>query len=103
MAKISSVLSKMFGKENIYAAKKNKSIFDSWDYILEKTFLTMNGAENHSRVVNFSNGILTIEADHTGWIQIIQTEKNKILGIINQNFQELRVEEIEVGLAKFKT
>jgi hypothetical protein len=91
----------MFGKENINTMKKNKSIFESWNDILEKTLLTMNGAENHSRIINLSNEILTIEADHTGWIQILQTQKNKILEIIHQNFQELTVEEIEVVLGKY--
>jgi hypothetical protein len=57
-------------------------------------------AANHSRVLNLENGILFVETDHSGWIQILQTREKQILKLLRHNFPELNIRNIAFKLIK---
>lgn len=46
----------------------------------------------HSKIVDLKNGILYVEADHPGWIQMLGNYKKYILKGINSKFPELKIE-----------
>jgi hypothetical protein len=100
MARIRNILLEMFGKKNIDGVHKDKTISDVWGCILEKAFSQTIGAANHLKVIGLSGNVLTIEADHTGWIQILQAQKNKILDIVREDFTGVLVEDVKVVLRK---
>jgi predicted nucleic acid-binding Zn ribbon protein len=100
MARIRNILSEMFGKKNIDRAKDNQTTPDLWNSVVENVFSQTNGAAKHLKIISLSNNILTIEVDHTGWVQILQAQKNKILDLIQEDFTETVVEDIEVVLSK---
>jgi predicted nucleic acid-binding Zn ribbon protein len=48
------------------------SVFNSWGNIAGEDMIS------HSSVKDLNNGILLVEADHPGWIQLLQIRKKKI-------------------------
>jgi|GEM_PF-333469 len=54
----------------------------------------------HSRPVDVRNGIVFVEAEHPGWIQLLQMDQNRILETIRRTFPELGVSGIAFKLAK---
>ena len=61
------------------------SVFKSWSKIAGEDMVS------HSSVKDLTNGILLIEADHPGWIQLLQMRKKKILKNIHKFYPELEV------------
>ena len=61
------------------------SVFKGWSKIAGEDMVS------HSSVKDLTNGILLIEADHPGWIQLLQMRKKKILKNIRIFYPELDV------------
>ena len=61
------------------------SVFKNWSKIAGEDMVS------HSSVKDLTNGILLIEADHPGWIQLLQLKKKKILKNIHKFYPELDV------------
>jgi hypothetical protein len=54
----------------------------------------------HSRIADVRNGIVFVETEHPGWIQLLQMRQNQILDEIKRTFPELGVSGIAFRLAK---
>jgi len=54
----------------------------------------------HSRPVDVRNGIVFIEADHPGWIQLLQIDQDRILETIRRSFPALGISGIAFRMAK---
>ncbi|HUW69792.1 MAG TPA: DUF721 domain-containing protein [bacterium] len=54
----------------------------------------------HSRPVDVRNGIVFVEAEHPGWIQLLQMNQHRILETIRIAFPELGISGIAFRLAK---
>ncbi|MGD9939812.1 MAG: DUF721 domain-containing protein [Clostridia bacterium] len=54
----------------------------------------------HSRPVDVRNGIVIVEADHPGWVQLLQLEQKRILDTIKRSFPELEITGIAFKTAK---
>lgn len=87
--------------ENVKANDMNQGnkILRSWRAILESIHSNAKNGENigrnlasHTRIVDFKNGILLIEADHTAWLQMLQLHQKYILGCLQRRFPELGIE-----------
>ena len=57
--------------------ENSNSLISLWEKVLLRIRSGTNPNEGrnlatHSRVVDFKNGILLVEADHPGWIQLLQ-------------------------------
>jgi predicted nucleic acid-binding Zn ribbon protein len=61
------------------------SFFKSWSRIAGEDMVS------HSSVKDLTNGILLVEADHPGWIQLLQMREKKILKKIRTFYPELDV------------
>ena len=46
---------------------------------------------DHSRVVDYKNGTLLVEADHSAWIQILQMNKKYIIVGLQRNLPQLEI------------
>ncbi len=71
------------------------SFYNSWEKIAGTDIA------NHSSLSDIKNGILYIDVDHPGWIQLIQIKKRYILGKIRSMFPELEVRDLRIFLRKF--
>jgi hypothetical protein len=54
----------------------------------------------HSRVADVRNGIVFVEAEHPGWIQLLQMRQDTILDAVAGTFPELGISGIAFRLAK---
>jgi hypothetical protein len=54
----------------------------------------------HSRPVDVRNGIVIVEADHPGWVQLLQLDQKRILDTIKRSFPELDITGIAFKTAK---
>jgi len=54
----------------------------------------------HSRPADVRNGIVFIEAEHPGWIQLLQMDQDRILDAIIRKFPELGISGIAFRLAR---
>jgi len=54
----------------------------------------------HSRPVDVRNGIVFVEAEHPGWIQLLQMNQHRIMETIRHAFPELGITGIAFKLAK---
>ncbi len=68
------------------------SVFKSWGKIAGEDMIS------HSCVKDLNNGILVVEADHPGWIQLLQMRKKKILKNIKQHYPELDIIDVRFNL-----
>ena len=81
---LSSVLGGVFEGLESPDARRAGDIFAVWRKILLGIKSTVNPNEGanlaaHSRIVDIKNGVLLVEADHPGWIELLQLRKNYIL------------------------
>ncbi len=79
----SSVINNVFNGIQLDAAGKAHTILSSWEKVLLsiKSYNPNEGQNlvSHSRIVDLKNGVLLIEADHPGWIELLQMHKKYIL------------------------
>lgn len=54
----------------------------------------------HSRPVDVRNGIVFVEAEHPGWIQLLQMNQHRIIETIRHAFPELGITGIAFRLSK---
>jgi hypothetical protein len=59
-------------------------------------------AAAHSRVADVDRGSLVVEAEHPGWIQILQLRQAEILAAVRQRYPELELRGVSFRLAKDK-
>lgn len=85
------------GCQNVESGNK---ILTAWKAIIEsiKPNAKTKNAENlgknlasHSRIIDFKNGILLVEADHSSWLQMLQLYQRYILGSLQRRFPELHI------------
>ncbi len=81
---ISSVLGGVFDGLRTQDAGQALDAFAVWRKIMLsiKSGTNPNEGANlaaHSRIVDLKNGVLLVEADHPGWIELLQLRKNYIL------------------------
>ena len=53
----------------------------------------------HSRVREFEKGVLLMEADHPGWVQILKTSQADLLLAFQRNYPELEILKLSIRLS----
>lgn len=66
-----------------------KPIASFWEDIVGKEIA------QHTRVKEIKKGILIIEADHPGWLQIINLKKRQIIDKVIKEFPEKEITEMK--------
>ncbi len=88
MKKASDILGAFMDSLQINLEKGNSSMFNSWGNIAGEDVLS------HSSIKDLRNGNLIVEADHPGWIQLLQMRKKKILKNVQKKYPELDIVDI---------
>lgn len=72
--------------------------------LFDKSWKTIAGARlaPHSRPVDIRHGLLIVETEHQGWIQLLQIQQDKMLGEIQRRFPELGVRTMAFRLGDAK-
>jgi hypothetical protein len=92
--KAGDLLSAFFDEATLDKAKGYGSLFSSWPAIAGENLAA------HSRIVELERSVLLIEADHPGWIQILQTKQKNLLHAIRRRFPEITVTAISFRLSR---
>ena len=79
-------------------AKTYSVFFSYWAQICQNC--GMAAAAGHTRIRDLQKGILVVEADHPGWVQILQTKAQWILSQARRRFPELDIRGISLALSK---
>ena len=94
-------------------AKSSAGLFASWENVVSDVW--PNGPKNkepdhkkgdipaaaiHSKIRGLEHGVLLVEADHPGWIQILQTRQAGLLQTVQKRYPELNVRGIAFILSR---
>jgi len=110
---ISALFREEFGPEFMDTARATTGLFSSWAQIIKEVwpqsgqddpdnpgFEDTPAAAVHSRIKELERGILLIEADHPGWIQILQTKQSGLLSAVQRRYTELNIRGIAFRLSR---
>ena len=121
MKKAGDILSQLFKeKYGIDLSEKIPSrpgIFSSWELVIKEVWPAVlqknkntNESESaheeipavasHSKIRELEKGVLLIEADHPGWIQILQTKQAELLSAYQRKYPEEDIKSITFRLSK---
>jgi len=88
----SEILKKYFDIHQIETAGDYHTFFSSWKEIVGLDLFA------HSNPVDIQNNTLLIEADHPGWMQMLNLRKSEILRTIRQKFPQLQIRRLRIML-----
>jgi hypothetical protein len=110
---IAALFREEFGPEFMDTARAASGLFSSWAQIIKEAwpqsgqddsdnsgFEDIPAAAVHSRIKELERGTLVIEADHPGWIQILQTKQRGILSAVQRRYKELDIRGIAFRLSR---
>jgi hypothetical protein len=102
---IESLFKDRFGQKFAARARSTAGLFSAWAGICAEAwpFAGMEDippAAAHSRIRELERGLLLVEADHPGWVQILQTRQQELLSIARQRFPELDIRSISFCLSR---
>ena len=84
MKRAGDALLTLFDERLMKKAQGYSKLFASWTELAQKNGIA--AAADHSRIKELDRGILLVEADHPGWIQIIQTRESRLLDDFRRRF-----------------
>jgi hypothetical protein len=88
------LLSSFFDENVLKTAQGYSAFFSSWTSIAGEKIAA------HSRIRELERSIVQIEADHPGWVQILQTRQQGILETLQRRFPNLGIEGISFRLSR---
>ena len=98
MKKAGDLLSAIIDVNLAGKAREFSKLFSAWERLNKKHGIA--AAAGHSRIQDLRHGILLIEADHPGWIQILQTKELALLSDLQGTFPELGINGIAFKLGQ---
>ena len=84
------LISAMFDARTAAVAARYSSLFTGWSAVAGEDVAA------HSKVTNIKNGVLFVEVDHPGWIQMIRLEEKKILSRIAQRHSGVAIRSLRI-------
>jgi hypothetical protein len=90
---VSALLSAFFDEEKLRRGGRYAQFFESWTAVVGERLAA------HSRVVDLDKGILVVEAEHPGWIQLLQMRQTQTLDALAKRFPDLALRGIAFRLS----
>ena len=112
---ISELFRENFGLEFTETAHFTVGLFSSWTRIVTEVWPRSFSADEkkadlgpqdipvvaaHSRIRELERGVLLIEADHPGWIQILQTKQGELLFAVQKRYPQMDIRGITFRLSR---
>lgn len=91
-----ALLSAFFDEEKLRRGGLYADFFTSWKYLVGDRLAA------HSRVADVDKGVLIVEAEHPGWIQLLQFRQSEILAGVAARFPELALRSVVFRLGRGK-
>jgi hypothetical protein len=96
MRKAGDILSAFFDERLNKEGQTYSALFKSWQQIAGDQISA------HSRIVELERNILVVEADHPGWIMILQSKEQDLLNRVRRSFPDLVINGISFRLSKIR-
>jgi len=105
---ISGLFKQRFGEDFMENARLSADLFSSWEKTVCQVWPCGKDQKNedipaaavHSRIKELERGVLFVEADHPGWIQILQTKQAELLLAVQRRCPKLDIRGIAFRLSK---
>jgi hypothetical protein len=105
---ISGLFKQRFGEGFMENARLSSELFNSWEKTVCQVWPHGEDQRNddipaaavHSRIRELERGVLFVEADHPGWIQILQTKQSELLLAIQRRCPKLDIRGIAFRLSR---
>ena len=96
------ILSAFLDKDTVKRAEQMGKLFSPtiWSELLANCNLSQGAS--HSRMAELESTVLLVEADHPGWIQLLQTKQTELLNGIRRRFPEITFTGISFRLSRPK-
>jgi len=100
LRKAGDIVAALFDEEFAKKAKDYGELFapSLWSGFLERCGLAQGIP--HSRIADLQKTILLVEADHPGWIQLLQTKQKDLLELARRRFPEIALTGISFRLSR---
>ena len=100
MKRAGEILAAFFDHAQIKVSEQTGDLFSAsaWPELLETCGLSRG--ISHSRIVDLADTVLQIEADHPGWIQLLQTKQRELLNAAGKRFPEITITGMTFRLGK---
>jgi predicted nucleic acid-binding Zn ribbon protein len=100
MKKVGDILGAFFDETTLEKAAGYGKLFStaSWEALTKKCALT--AASSHSRVASLEHAIVFVEADHPGWVQLLQTKQSELLDGVRELVSGVEIRGISFMLAR---
>jgi len=105
---ITALFKERFGEEFIDTARTTSGLFSSWTEVVAEVWPPgpelakddIPAAAAHSKIRELEHGLLQIEADHPGWIQLLQTKQSELLSTVQRRYPEMNIRGISFRLSR---
>ena len=87
-----------FDQATIENGRRTAGLFSSWDAAAKA--VNISAAADHSRIREFEHKVLVVEAEHPGWVQLLQTKQRQLLNYVQLKFPELDIQGISFCLSR---
>jgi hypothetical protein len=94
MKKAGDLLAAFLDERLMETARGYTDLFSSWKS------LAGDKIASHSRIKDLERSILLVEADHPGWVQILQTKQRELLAAVRCRFPDLSIAGISFCLSR---
>jgi hypothetical protein len=94
MKKAGDLLASFFDERVLKTARGYSELFSSWQSIAGDNIAA------HSRIRELEHSVVLVEADHPGWIQILQTREKGLLDTLHRRFPEQNITGISFRLSR---
>ncbi len=88
-----TLLAAFFDNEKLRRGGRYAAVFDCWRSVVGERLAA------HSRIIDLEKGILIVEAEHPGWIQLLQVRQTQTLDALKERFPDLDIRGIAFKLA----
>lgn len=89
-----SLLSAFFDEEKLTKGGRYAAFFSSWKALVGDRLAA------HSWIADIDRGVLIVEAEHPGWIQLLQLKQREILAAIAAAYPDFALKSIVFRLGK---
>ncbi|GHU62283.1 hypothetical protein FACS189445_5140 [Spirochaetia bacterium] len=96
MKKAGELLASFFDNRILQTAQEYSELFSSWQSIAGDKVAA------HSRIRELEHSVILVEADHPGWIQILQTREKGLLDALRRRFPEQNITGISFRLSRVR-
>jgi hypothetical protein len=94
MKRAGELLASFFDRQTFNAARGYSDLFSSWRFIAGDKLAA------HSRIRELEHSVLLVEADHPGWIQILQIAEKDLLDALRRRFPDQHITGISFRLSR---